>query len=209
MDHLMVLSDVLNFLQFSEKNIEQQKPLALAQLETEIEEKDIDEEHRYAYRTQMIEAANFRFDVALPMRVRYAALTAFTSTIEWSIAALHPAFEFPPKPAGKSETVHRLTILSERCRLNYASHIDCLEFLIWVRNSIMHNAGTLRGYQHAAEIRRVMPQFEPSFTISNWHHIGDTVEIKRGALEPIIRTWSDAIRELFTVATRDKLVRFD
>jgi hypothetical protein len=143
------------------------------------------------------------------MRVRYAALTAFTSTVEWSIAVLDPAFELPPKPTGKSETVHRLTILSERCGLNYVSNIECLEFLIWVRNSIMHNAGILKGYQHAADIRRVMPRFEPSFTISNWHHIGDTVEIKRGALEPIIRTWTDSIRELFTVATKKKLVRFD
>jgi hypothetical protein len=205
----MVLSDVLNFLQFSEKNIEQQKPLALAQLETEIEEKDIDEEHRYAYRTQMIEATNFRFDVALPMRVRYAALTAFTSTVEWSVGVVDPAFELSPKPSGKSETVHRLTILSERCELNNASNIECLEFLIWVRNSIMHNAGVLKGYQHAADIRRVMSRFEPSFIISNWHHIGDTVEIKRGALEPIIRTWTDAIRELFIVATKKKLLRFN
>jgi hypothetical protein len=81
-----------------------------------------------------------------------------------------------------------------------------LEFLIWVRNSIMHNAGVLKGYEDEQELRACISAYQPSFTISNWHYIGDTVEIKRGALEPLLETWTEIIRELYTTASKRKLL---
>jgi hypothetical protein len=66
-----------------------------------------------------------------------------------------------------------------------------------------------REHRHAAEIRRAIPCFEPDFTISNWHFIGDTVEIKRGALQLLITSWSEIIRELQTTATKNKLLLFN
>ena len=170
---------------------------------------EIEEEHRYSYREQKLQSVHFRFDVALPMRVRYAALTAFTSTVEWSIVALKPAFHIPKTPKGKSEIVHRLEIFAERCDMDVDAQIGCFEFLTWVRNSIMHNAGALKGYKHEAQIRTAIAKFEPNFTISNWHHIGDTVEIKHGAIEPLIEQWRVIIRELYTTATNRKLLVFE
>ena len=75
-----------------------------------------------------------------------------------------------------------------------------------VRNSIMHNAGVLKGYKHEQQVRAAIAAYQLNFIISNWHYIGDTVEIKRGALEPLIESWSEIIRELYTIASKRKLL---
>jgi hypothetical protein len=74
--------------------------------------------------------------------------------------------------------------------------------------AIMHNSGVLKGYRHEAEIRNDIPAYEPDFVISNWHFVGDTVEIRRGVLEKLIKSWSEIVRELYTTATRKKLLIF-
>ncbi len=86
--------------------------------------------------------------------------------------------------------------------------IRCMEFLIWVRNSIMHNAGVLKGYKFEDQVRAAIAAYRPNFTISNWHYIGDTVEVKHGALEPLIEQWSKIIRDLYTVAAKKNLLIF-
>jgi hypothetical protein len=209
LDQLSVFSDVSSFLDFSEKSIELQKLAELQRVESEKDTIDIEEEHRYSFYEHQRESVLFRFDVALPMRVRYAALSALVATIEWSVTILRPAFEIPKAPKGTSAAVHLLTVFAERCDMPLDDDIRRLAFLIWVRNSIMHNSGVLKGYRHAAEIKRAILGFEPDFTISNWHFIGDTVEIKRGALEPLISSWSEIVRELYTAATEKKLLLFN
>lgn len=208
-DQLGVLADVQSFLRFSEQNIDEQRQAILKTVNAEMAGINLEEPEWGSYRQHKIESAEFRFNVALPMRVRYAALTAFTSTVEWSMAVLRPSFDFPKRPKGSSLTAHCLRVFADRCDMDLASQIECIEFLTWVRNSIMHNAGVLKGYRHEKDIRAIIGKFEPSFTISNWHHIGETVEIRRNALEPLIEGWSETIRELYTRATKRNLLVFE
>ena len=208
LNQLSVLSDVLSFLQFSERNIQQQKSIALDGVNEEVENSGIEEPDIFSYRRHVLDSINFRFDVALPMRVRYAALTAFTSTVEWSISTLTPSFEFPKRPEGRSDAIHRLFVFSERCEMPIEQQINCMEFLIWVRNSIMHNAGVLKGYRYEQHIRVAIAAYRPNFAISNWHYIGDTVEIKLGAIEPLVEAWVEIIREIYTTATKKNLLIF-
>jgi hypothetical protein len=206
LNQLGVFSNVADFLSFSEENIAKQKIVALGGVEQKLvgtEEPDV-----FSYRDHLLTNIDFRFDVALPMRVRYAALTAFTSTVEWSVTVLKPIVPIPKKPSGMSRPIHLLFVYAERCGMSLDREIGCLEFLIWVRNSIMHNAGVLKGYQHEQDVRAAIAAYEPNFIISNWHYIGDTVEIKRGALEPLIGSWTEIIREIYTVATEKNLLIF-
>jgi hypothetical protein len=209
LSQLSVFSYISSFLEFSEKSIEWQKQVELQRVENEKDTIDIEEEHRHSYYEHLRENVIYRFDVALPMRVRYATLASLVATIEWSVTILRPTFEIPKKPKEKSAAIHLLTVFAERCGMPLDDDIRRLEFLIWVRNSIMHNSGVLKGYRHAAEIKQAIRAFESDFTISNWHFIGDTVEIKRGALEPLISSWSEIIRELYTTATKKKLLLFN
>lgn len=207
-DQLGILSSVGEFLAFSEENIVKQKLAELEEVDKKVAHASIDEAEAASYRQHLLDNINFRFDVALPMRIRYATLTALTSTIEWSMAVLRPSFSFADPPKGTAPVVHRLTVFSERCGISLSDKIRELEFLIWVRNSIMHNAGVLKGYKFEAEIRRHIAAYGPNFMISDWHYIGETVEIRRGTLEPLIISWSEAIRDLYTKATEQKLLLF-
>jgi hypothetical protein len=205
-DQLGILSSVAEFLTFSEDNIVKQKVVALEDIDKELT--GVDEDEIFSYRDHLQTNIEFRFDVALPMRVRYAALTAFTSTVEWSMTILKPKSPISKEPKNTSRTIHLLYAYAERCSMSLDSEIKRLEFLIWVRNSIMHNAGTLKGYKHEQDVRNAIAAYAPGFSISNWHHIGDTVEIKHGTLEPLIKAWAEIIRELYTVATKRKLLVF-
>jgi hypothetical protein len=208
LNQLGIFSNVADFLDFSEENIARRKISALQGVEQDVADSGIEEPEVFSYREQHLANIDFRFDVALPMRVRYAALTAFTSTIEWSMTVLKPSFRVTKPPKGTAPAIHLLTIFSDRCDLPLTQEIGCLEFLIWVRNSIMHNAGVLKGYKYEQQVRDCIAAYQPNFTISNWHYIGDTVEIKRGALDPLIESWTEIIRELYTTAAKKRLLVF-
>jgi hypothetical protein len=198
----------LSFLQFSEKNIDWQKKVALQQVEKEMRDVALDEPEWSNLYQHERDSVLFRFDVALPMRVRYAALVSLIATIEWSMTVLRPSFRISKLPNGKNNVVHLLHVLAKRCELQISDRINQLEFLIWVRNSIMHNSGVLKGYKHETDLRRHIVAYEPDFIISNWHYIGDTVEIKQGALEKLIDEWTEIIRSIHTSATNRKLLEF-
>jgi hypothetical protein len=135
------------------------------------------------------------------MRVRYAALTSLISTIEWSLEALVQEYGLKIASAdNKNRTIHRLHHLAREWSLDLASPITQLEFIIWVRNAIIHNSGLLKGYQQEKAIRQAILQYPPAFTISNWHFVGDTIEIQRGAIEPLIATWKSIIYDLYKSA---------
>src|SRR5262245_24766424 len=93
-----------------------------------------------------------------------------------------------------SETVHLVREFAARCGMSITPEIDQLEFLTWVRNVITHNAGLLKGAPRESEIRAQIVNYSPTFKLSDWHFIGETVEIQRGALDPIIDRWSEIIR---------------
>jgi hypothetical protein len=121
---------------------------------------------------------------------------------------LRPSFRLSKPPRGKSKVIHLLHVFAKRCELQIGDHINQLELLVWVRNNIMHNSGVLKGYKYETEIRKRIVAYKPDFTISNWHHIGDTVEIRQGALEKLIDQWCEIIRDICISATKRKLLRF-
>jgi hypothetical protein len=62
---------------------------------------------------------------SLPLRIRYGALFALTTAVEWSVAYLAPRAKdkIGAKPEGKNGTVHALEILAGRAELDSNSSI--------------------------------------------------------------------------------------
>jgi len=131
LNQLSVFSNVADFLNFSEDNIAKQKIVALQGVEQKVADSGYEEPEVFGYRDHILTSIDFRFDVALPMRVRYAALTAFTSTVEWSVTVLKPTVPIPKEPSGMSRTIHLLFVYAQRCGISLDRQIRCLEFLIW------------------------------------------------------------------------------
>lgn len=75
LDTLTMLGDVEDFIEFSESNIGWQKHRELRRAEQECNNAEFDDPHQEAqYRDQTLQGVEFRFEVSLTQRVRYAAL---------------------------------------------------------------------------------------------------------------------------------------
>lgn len=193
LDTLTMLEDVEDFIEFSESNIGSQKHRELRRAEQECNDADFDAPHLEAqYRYQTLEGVEYRFEVSLKQRVRYAALIALITTIEWVLLALkkRAAFEFPKKPEKKNEAVHALSVFDEMAAISLGRRIDLLESLSQVRNCIVHAAGLLASYQYELELRQKLGGLS-GIKVSNLNFLGDSIEIEAGFLEGVIKDMRD------------------
>lgn len=189
LDTLTMLGDVEDFIEFSESNIGWQKHRELRRAKQECDDTDLDDPHLAAqYRDQTLEGVEYRFEISLKQRVRYAALIALITTIEWVLLALkrRAAFKFPKKPKKKNEAVHALSVFNERAAISLGQKIDLLETLSQVRNCIVHAAGLLASYQHEPELRQRLGGLS-GVKVSNLNFLGDSIEIEAGFLEGVIK----------------------
>lgn len=110
LDTLTMLGDVEDFIEFSERNIGWQKQRELRRAEQECNNTEFDDPHLEAlHRDQTLQGVEFRFEVSLTQRVRYAGLTALITTIEWVLLALkqRATFTFPKTPNKMNEAIQR------------------------------------------------------------------------------------------------------
>lgn len=200
-DTLTMLGDVEDFIEFSESNIGWQKHRELRRAEQECNAADFDDPHLEAqYRDQTVEGVEYRFEISLKQRVRYAALIALITTIEWVLLALkkRAAFKFPKKPVKKNGAVHALSIFNEKTSASLEKNIQFLESLSQVRNCIVHAAGLLESYQYESELRQRLVGLS-GVKISNLNFLGDSIEIEAGFLEGVIkdvRVWLPNVEKI-------------
>jgi hypothetical protein len=182
-DFQFMVGDVKDFLEFSESNIDWQHRRELQAIS---QRKDLSD-YPPGYREHLEENANHRFLVSLPLRVRYAAVLALTTSVEWSVKFLNmrALAPVPEKRDGTNQTVRVLRELSARTQLSAQSTIDDYEALINVRNCIVHSAGLLATYQFKDTLSASVARLH-GFSLANWHFFGDQVCIDRGALDPYI-----------------------
>lgn len=188
-DTLTMLGDVEDFIEFSESNIGWQKHRELRRAEQECDDADFDDPHlEVQYRDQTLEGVKYRFEVSLKQRVRYAALIALITTIEWVLLALkkRAAFKFPKNPKKTNEAVHALSVFNEKASISLGQKIDLLESLSQVRNCIVHAAGLLASYQYEPELRKKLNGLS-GIRVSNLNFLGDSIEIEAGFLEGVIK----------------------
>jgi hypothetical protein len=188
LDTLAMLGDIEDFIGFSERNIDWQKQRELRRVKSEYSESQFDDPHiATQYYDQMIDGVDFRFEVSLTQRVRYAALTSLITTMEWVLISLksRATFDIPKRPKGKSELVHVLEVFNDKTELGLTSKIQDVESLVQVRNCIVHAAGLLASYGFAEALRQNLAGFA-GIKVSSINFLGDGIEIERGHLQRIV-----------------------
>ena len=203
----VMLSGIVDFLEFSESNLEWQRrrEIRKAREQGEAAEFEPEDEHlAETYRQHLIDGAEYRFDVSLSQRVRYAALVAFVTTLEWCAMALKRRLVIPaPKtPDGENKQVHVFSLLNDRSAAGYHTHISDLRRLIHVRNCIVHAGGFVDGDRNPAQVRDAVANLA-GFGISDKNYLGTTVRIEEGAIEryaDAARHWVPRLDELCTNA---------
>jgi hypothetical protein len=190
LDVRSMLGSVEDFLSFSESNLSWQGRRELQRAEQEADDFEFEEEDaalQASYRDNLIESAKYRFEVSLTQRVRYAALTALVTTVEWCALLLHQraTFQFPPRPEKKNRALHILETLAISAELGLSTELTQIEALIYVRNCIVHGAGFLDHHKHKDDLRRGLSMLA-GMQLSNKNFLGESVEITAGALEAVI-----------------------
>jgi|GEM_PF-2409138 len=188
-DFQFMIGDVKDFLEFSENNIDLQYQQELQAIASR---QDWDQ-FPPDYREYLEENINHRFHVSLSLRIRYGAVLAFTTSVEWSVKFLNMN-ALSPVPEKQDRTNHTVKVLKElsaRTQLSLQSTIEDYEALVNVRNCIVHSAGILRTYQHKDTLSDSVARLR-GFSLEDWHIFGKQVCIERGALNPYI----DLMREL-------------
>jgi hypothetical protein len=186
MDFQFMVGDVRDFLSFSEENIAWQHRRELQSLALRA---DLKEDH--VYRDHLERSADHRFQVSLPLRVRYSALMCFVTSVEWSVMYLNRALRVPFRPlkaTGVNETVQTLRDLSSRIAIAATDVIDDYEALVRLRNCVVHAGGIVDSYEYKDGLLAAVARIE-GVTLESQHFFGPQICIVRGALDgPIDRT---------------------
>lgn len=103
-DFQFMIGDVKDFLEFSESNIDSQRQ---CELQAIAHRKDWDQ-FPSDYREHLEENVNHRFRVSLPLRIRYGAVLAFITSVEWSVKFLNESALFPVPE--KRNKIKRITL---------------------------------------------------------------------------------------------------
>ena len=144
---------------------------------------------------QAREGVEYRFGVILKQRVRYAALTALITTVEWCLISLkkRASFDFPNNDVNENEAVYILKVFNNKMKLELESKVLLIQKLIQVRNCIVHAAGLLESCHHkkVSNLRQSLESLH-GVKASNINFLGESIEIEYGFLEGVIgdvRKW--------------------
>lgn len=186
-----LLSGIVDFLEFSENNLQWQRQREVRRARREAEAMDFgpgDDGSLQEARRHTVESAELRFDIGLSQRVRYAGLTAYISAIEWcmKLFRLRLAKSHPKTPRGKNEAVHTLQHLDGLAGNRWAVEAAALEHAVFVRNCIVHAAGLVRGWKYEKEVRASVATLQ-GFSVSNMSFVGDEIQISAGAVDELAK----------------------
>lgn len=208
-DFQFMIGDVQDYLDFSENNIEWQYRSELQSIRRRAEAGDF-ESIPHGYREHLETNAEHRFKVSLPLRIRYGALLALATAVEWSVAYLAQNLIAPlgTEPKGKNRTIYALEALNERTGLGRDDPIKDFEALVWVRNCVAHSAGLERDYKHRDTLPEAVQRLS-GFSLANWHFFGSHVAIEKGALDKYIQEMKHLVVDLHKAAHEKKVIRSD
>lgn len=208
-DFQFMIGDIQDYLDFSENNIKRQYWSELQSIRRRAEADDF-EDIPQGYREHLEANAEHRFKVSLPLRIRYGALLALVTAVEWSVASLAQNIIEPPetKPKGKNKTIYSLEVLNKRTSLGRDGQIRDFEALIWVRNCVAHSAGLERDCTYRDKLPEAVQRLS-GFSLANWHFFGSHVAIEKGALDKYIQEMKHLIVDLHKAAYEKKVIKSD
>jgi hypothetical protein len=194
-DFPFMIGDVKDFLEFSESNIDWQHRRELHRI---AQDKGVDD-FPPGYRHHLEQIADHRFKVSLPLRVRYGALVAFTTSVEWAVSYLNRCSSEPilDKKDSTNLTVKILREFTARASVDSQVVIDDYEALVKIRNCIVHSAGVVATYRYNQDLPKAVARIK-GVSLADWHFFGDQICIERGALEIHMHQTSSLVVDLHT-----------
>jgi hypothetical protein len=199
-DFQFMIGDVEGFLDFSESNIQWQFRREIQDIRRRAEIEDYPREY-----IEHLEAnAEHRFNVSLPLRVRYAAMVALITSVEWSVNFLVRGLKTPisKKRCSRNQTVYQLLELEDRVGLGAADTVFDFEALVQIRNCIAHSAGVDEHYKYRRDLLAAIDRLS-GFRLENKHFFGKHIWIDNGALNPYMRKM-DALIVSFHKAVHER-----
>ena len=195
-----LLSGIVDFLEFSEQNLNWQRRRAIERARQEAEELDFGPEDTHLLpkaRRQLVESAELHFDIGLSQSVRYAGVVAYITSIEWCMKLFSKRLSArePPKPKDKNAAVHILEHINTKLSQPRSVEAAMLEHVVFVRNCIAHTAGLVSIYTHESGVRKAVATLN-GFSISNAAGLGDRLHIAAGAVDALARRALDWIPTL-------------
>jgi hypothetical protein len=182
-------------------------------------------------KTQLLEAAEYRFTVALPMQIRYAALGALTSTTEWAARFFQSDWkpqlprDFVPdvtvrdgdsiartKPKNLRHPEATVPLLLEyfTTTLSRAKTAILVDYphLVVVRNAVVHYSGVVSNLTETKlqDLKKAIDTLK-GFSITDCHLASKRVQIERGALDPYIEGMLQLLTDINTAANERGLLR--
>ncbi len=187
-----LLSGIVDFLEFSESNVAWQREREVRRARKEADELDfgpMDAHLLPQAQVQIVESAEYRFDIGLAQSVRYSGLVAYVTAVEWcaKLFASRASTPVPKSPKGTNEAVHILRSLDAKTEGGFEQQINVFERVVFVRNCVVHAAGLIRGDKHEVELRAAISAV-PSFELSTAGFLGESVHISKGAIEALARS---------------------
>ena len=214
-DFQVMIGDVKDFLDFSEINIERQYRRKLQSIRRDELEGFQPDEYREEYREHLETNTKHRFEVTLPLRVRYGALLALTTSVEWSVQYFVERLRqdirewlrqsIIEKPRGRNCTVHVLFELNELTKIGKAEIVWDYEALVHIKNCIAHSAGIEKYYKHREQLPEDVERLA-GFDLDNWHFFGQHICIEKGALNPHIEAMGELVVTLNKAAHKKDLL---
>jgi hypothetical protein len=186
-DTSTMLSGVVDFLEFSESNLSWQREREIKKARDEgakVEFEPPDEHLADQYRSQLIESAEYRFDVSLSQSIRYSGLVAFVTSVELCAKVFEKTLSvaLPEVSKGENENVRLILALNEKSSSGFEDDIADLRKLVYVRNCIVHAAGFVERYDFENEVRNTVTLLK-GFSIWQEDFLGASIRIQQGAVE--------------------------
>lgn len=192
-DFKFMVGDVEDFLEFSESNVEWQFRREMLSIQRQAEA----EEFEPGYKEHLETNAEHRFKVSLPLRVRYGALVALITSVEWSVVFIVGQLKtpLPEKPRNMNPTVHALLELERHLSMGADELVQDYEALVRVRNCIVHSAGLEHDYRFREQLPEILGRLRGIY-LGNWHFFGKHICIDKDALNRYISAMADHVAAL-------------
>lgn len=200
-DFGVMVSDVLDFLEFSERNIDWQYRSECQTLRRRALDDD--------YFDHLMTNVAKRFTVSLPTRIRYSAIVGLITAVDWSaeFLAANALLKLPKSPPRTNRGLHVLKCFNERTSLGRDTTLQNYANLVIVRDAIVHGSGIKRQNKEK-ELLSAVNFLGNGFSIESVVWLGECVTIKRGALEPHITEMAELLPALYKAASAKGLVTF-
>lgn len=201
LDFRFMVSDLIDFLRFSESNINWQKHAELQSVARKFQRNEINDEERY----HLTENVEHRFNVSLVIQLRYAALISLVTSVEWAISCIvSQMIQQPPKqPEKKNKTVFIMEHINRISGLSKEEQIRSFEDLVKVRNAIAHSSGLEAYAKYPEELAEAVNRLF-GFSLDNWHFLGKHVCIAEGAIEHYANEIEEAIVQMHIALNEQK-----